>query len=255
MRSSKERAGGLLCHGGPACAAPLCPRCLGGAFCSQNQSGKESSAAFGGAVSSHPVSCREDKLFWLQVAFRPTLCSQTVPAALVAGAGELCNPPLGLVCPLRPSGVQAMGRQRVPLGCGCWGRLAEHCARCVAPGSSLGRLPPGKQGGPNPNPSPWRCSPCRAPVAEMGPYKIPCPMLQQRGQSGCKTPWLPSSGGLLSALRAAGFAETRARHFEERRSSLGDFQMLRAAERRPVAGFLQRFNAVVTTNNIFRYAI
>lgn len=46
-----------------------------------------------------------------------------------------------------------------------------------------------------------------------------------------------------------------ARHFKEQRSSLWDFQLLRATERRPVAGFLQRFNAVVTTNNIFRYAI
>lgn len=42
---------------------------------------------------------------------------------------------------------------------------------------------------------------------------------------------------------------------EELRSILRDFQMPRTAERAPVAGFLQRFSTVETSNTIFRYAI
>lgn len=49
------------------------------------------------------------------------------------------------------------------------------------------------------------------------------------------------------------FGRDKTRHFQERRSSPGGFQLPRATEG-PVAEFLQGFNTIVATNNIVRCA-
>lgn len=156
------------------------------AFCSQVRSGKESSAVFGGAVSGRPVTCREDELCQPWVAFCPTPRCQTAQATLVPGAGEPRNPPPGLVLPPRAkqgldkgaSRGRQWGGSRSPQAVGA-GDAQQTAAPTALLWGAPGVLPPGVTRGSQPQPT----APCRVPVRDMGPYKIPCPAPQRRGQS------------------------------------------------------------------------
>lgn len=141
----------------------------------------------------------------------------------------------------------ALGRARMQQAMGGQQGLGDVCL------GEPGQLSPGYLGVPAPScptARPQRPAHAQSPSGIRGCGKHPALCRGWGTGSGCE-----ACSGLLGEMRAAGSADASARHFKEQRSSLWDFQLLRAAEGRPVAGFLQRFNAVVTTNNIFRYAI
>lgn len=109
---------------------------------------------FGGAVSSHPVSCREDELCWLQAAFCATLCPQSVPAALVAGARELCNPPAGAGLPPPAERGAGDGEAAGPPGLRVLGTPGRPLCPLRCPGEVPGVLTPGETRGSQSQPQP-----------------------------------------------------------------------------------------------------